>query len=101
VKSFWIGWGSLIVAGAGAFYFAKKEINADRREKYLQRQQRQHEQDMLRYGNESAQMNPSSEASSDPAPTRHVPQTEQENVHGKSKYEATAVYRSPKGDRFS
>nr|KMM67562.1 hypothetical protein CPAG_03896 [Coccidioides posadasii RMSCC 3488] len=30
IRSTWIGWGSLCVAGAGAYYFAKRSINADR-----------------------------------------------------------------------
>ncbi|KAK2602433.1 hypothetical protein N8I77_008964 [Diaporthe amygdali] len=30
VKSFWLGWGSLCVAGAGAYVVAKRSINADR-----------------------------------------------------------------------
>jgi len=30
IKSTWIGWGVLCVAGGGAYYFAKRSINADR-----------------------------------------------------------------------
>lgn len=41
--------------------------------------------------------NPSVQASQDPAPTRHA----EEEEGGKSKYEASAVFRSRKGDRFS
>ncbi|KAF3132711.1 hypothetical protein TWF703_007177 [Orbilia oligospora] len=37
VKSFWVGWGSLIVGGGAAYYFAKQSIDADRREKHMQR----------------------------------------------------------------
>jgi hypothetical protein len=44
---------------------------------------------------------PSSEASNDPAPTRHIPATEEQKVREKSKYEATEVWRGKKGDRFS
>lgn len=36
-----VGWGSLVVAGAGAYYFAKKEIDADRRAKHLEIQRKQ------------------------------------------------------------
>jgi hypothetical protein len=36
----------------------------------------------------------------EPAPTRHEPVGE-ERVREKSKYEASDVYRSRKGDRFS
>jgi len=35
VKSVWLGWGTLMVAGAGAYYFAKRDINAYRREQEL------------------------------------------------------------------
>jgi Domain of unknown function (DUF4748) len=46
--------------------------------------------------------NPSREASAhDPAPTRHAPETEGQRVAEKSKYEASEVWRSRKGDRFS
>jgi hypothetical protein len=45
--------------------------------------------------------NPSMQASQDPAPTRHAPESEGQQVGEKSKYEANAVYRSRKGDRFS
>ncbi len=44
---------------------------------------------------------PSQEATSDPAPTRHAPESEGQRVREKSKYEATEPYRSKKGDRFS
>ncbi|CAL5871290.1 uncharacterized protein PFLUO_LOCUS5540 [Penicillium psychrofluorescens] len=30
IKSTWVGWGALCVAGGGAYYFAKKSVNADR-----------------------------------------------------------------------
>lgn len=42
--------------------------------------------------------NPSVQASLDPAATRHAPEREGKE---KSKYEASDVYRSRKGDRFS
>jgi hypothetical protein len=45
--------------------------------------------------------NPSLQASQDPAPTRHAPESEGQRVGEKSKYEANEVYRSRKGDRFS
>jgi len=44
---------------------------------------------------------PSQESSGDPAPTRHAPTTEGQRVSEKSKYESSAPFRSPKGDRFS
>ena len=44
---------------------------------------------------------PSQEAASDPAPTRHAPESEGQRVREKSKYEASEPYRARKGDRFS
>jgi hypothetical protein len=43
---------------------------------------------------------PSREANIDPAPTRHAPETEAQRVGEKSKYEASEVWRSKKGDRL-
>jgi len=34
-RSVWMGWATLMVAGAGAYYLAKKDINAHRREQEL------------------------------------------------------------------
>jgi len=45
--------------------------------------------------------NPSTQANQDPAPTRHEPVGEEARAREKSKYEASDVYRSRKGDRFS
>ena len=44
---------------------------------------------------------PSEEASGDPAPTRHEPENDDQRAREKSKYEASAVYKARKGDRFS
>jgi hypothetical protein len=41
------------------------------------------------------------QANMDPAPTRHEPVDERGRAVEKSKYEASDVYRSRKGDRFS
>ncbi|KAL1596991.1 hypothetical protein SLS60_008573 [Paraconiothyrium brasiliense] len=145
------GWGTLIVAGGGAYYFAKRSINEDRARKAdLDAQKRlaqyQLEQaysqspptpkptpsNMPAYagkpytppapksvtselGKKRGVMgedkdwhtahdeagNPSQEANSDPAPTRHAPEDEAQKMREKSKYEASDVYRSRKGDRFS
>lgn len=44
---------------------------------------------------------PSTEASHDPAPTRHAPENAGQQVNEKSKYEPSEPYRTKKGDRFS
>jgi hypothetical protein len=148
------GWGTLIVAGGGAYYFAKRSINADRAAKAdIDRQKRirvfQLEQEALNshtshqnhssssdhnqtsqtekllnaapqsgmgskagagsgiagspgYGGGADESgNPSMQASHDPAPTRHEPVDKEQRAREKSKYEASDVYRSRKGDRFS
>ncbi|KAI0006927.1 hypothetical protein F4779DRAFT_594269 [Xylariaceae sp. FL0662B] len=125
VKSFWLGWGTLCAAGAGAYYFAKKGINADRAARMEESRRKKQMIESLEYsenvpskplsastmggstnGNGTpartdAVGSPSQEASSDPAPTRHAPATEGQRVVEKSKYESSVPFRSPKGDRFS
>lgn len=34
IRSTWYGWATLCVAGGGAYYFAKKSINADRQSRF-------------------------------------------------------------------
>lgn len=111
----------------GAYIFAKREINADRQSKLEQSRKRKDEVRSMEYsdnipsrplsastmggglnnnGNgaparEDSAGSPSQEISSDPAPTRHAPATEQQRVNEKSKFESNTPYRSPKGDRFS
>ncbi|KAF2024139.1 hypothetical protein EK21DRAFT_118106 [Setomelanomma holmii] len=147
VKSVYYGWATLIVAGGGAYYFAKRSINADRAAKAeADRQKRmrvfQLEQEHLNNPSSSSSSsssqsttsqllqtantqssragagsgiagspghnggaeesgNPSLQASQDPAPTRHEPLNAEGRAREKSKYEASDVYRSRKGDRFS
>ncbi|KZM19094.1 uncharacterized protein EKO05_0010238 [Ascochyta rabiei] len=156
VKSVYYGWATLIAAGGGAYYFAKKSINADRASKAEADRQKRARQFQLEqaHGLHGASTsnpassaagtssnptispnavvssnttsplsstdkqstaagirredrggdggdgtgNPSLQASADPAATRHAPQVEGGE---KSKYEASDVYRSRKGDRFS
>jgi hypothetical protein len=44
---------------------------------------------------------PSSEISEDVAPVGHAPETAEQRMMEKSKYEAAEPYRSKKGNRFS
>lgn len=104
------------VAGAGAYYFAKREINADRQAKLEQARKKNQDIRSLEYaaadpnassataddpGRTDSMGSPSQEASNDPAPTRHAPATDSQRLTDKSKYESSVPYRSPKGDRFS
>lgn len=110
-------------AGGGAYYFAKKSINADRTARFEADQRRRQIQESLEYTspNNSTKSSstgaakhtnggparadssgsPSQEATSDPAPTRHAPESEGQRVREKSKYEAAEPFRAKKGDRFS
>ncbi|KAI9784897.1 MAG: hypothetical protein M1816_000592 [Peltula sp. TS41687] len=115
VRSFWVGWGSLLVAGGTAYYFAKKAITADRAERHEAEMKRRRRQETLEYGalGQSSSSpaashrvsdfagSPSREANQEPAPTRHAPENEGQRVKEKSKYEASEPYRSKKGDRLT
>ncbi|OJJ53895.1 hypothetical protein ASPSYDRAFT_136711 [Aspergillus sydowii CBS 593.65] len=132
IRSTWVGWGTLCVAGGGAYYFAKKSINADRASRYeaeikkkaqLAAAESEHRRQAVK--NEPAAMHtpsddpsfkranqarfqnasddvasPSDEASHDPAPTRHEPDTEQDRLTEKGKYEAARPFRPPPGNRL-
>ncbi|RAL61583.1 hypothetical protein DID88_009621 [Monilinia fructigena] len=118
IKSFWVGWGSLCVAGGSAYYFAKKSINADRAARFEADQKRKRQQEALEYSGKTGGYagsatngeparsdtvgSPSQEVSTiEPAPTRHAPEGEGQRVREKSKYEPVEPFRSKKGDRFS
>lgn len=108
------------IAGGGAYYFAKKEINADRQAKLEAHRRKTVAQQSLEYGepipNQSSISSlgnanggsgqpdivglPSQEASSDPAP-RHPSTVDTERNRERNKYESSVPYRAPKGDRFS
>ncbi|TVY38935.1 hypothetical protein LOCC1_G006526 [Lachnellula occidentalis] len=123
---FRVGMGSLTVAGGGAYYFAKKSINADRAARFEESEKRRRQvQASLEYsstapsktssssamGGSAAKStndgpavssgSPSQEATLDPAPTRHAPETEGQRVMEKSKYETATPFKATKGDRFS
>jgi len=118
VRSVGYGWLVLVGAGGGAYFFAKRSINADREARHAKEMERRALQNRLQetdyiksHTKKSAPSNggangdnaaePSREASIDPAPTRHAPETEAQRVGEKSKYEASEVWRSKKGDRLS
>lgn len=102
------GWGILCLAGGGAYYFAKRSINADREERAALVEQRRQQRERLRVtetalrdskihsDDAQAPRAPNAEhpQSRDPVPVEHA----QESA---SKFEAKAPWRSRKGDRFS
>lgn len=132
IRSTWLGWGTLCVAGGGAYYFAKKSINADRASRFeaeikkkaqLAAVEAEHRRQTVknepaaihtpsddpsfkranqaRFQNASDDVaSPSDEASHDPAPTRHEPDTEQDRLTEKGKYEAARPFRPPPGNRL-
>ncbi|KAE8150165.1 hypothetical protein BDV25DRAFT_129769 [Aspergillus avenaceus] len=125
-----VGWGTLCVAGGGAYYFAKKSINADRAARFeaeskkkaqLAQMEAEHRRqsvanDRVPTPSESPSLkranmarfqsatddagSPSAEASHDPAPTRHEPESEADRVLEKGKYEAARPFRPPPGNRL-
>lgn len=121
------GMGALCVAGGGAYYFAKKGINADRAARFEAEQKRKGIQQRLeaKYDDSPATRtrkpksqtdpnsgthntkgldhagSPSSEISEDAAPVGHAPVDTEQRMRERSKYEAAEPYRSKKGDRFS
>ncbi|OAA45370.1 hypothetical protein ISF_09603 [Cordyceps fumosorosea ARSEF 2679] len=110
--------------GAGAYYFAKREINADRKAKLEAHRQKRQDIRAMEYGpsqpmipsengvataaNSSTKPDyagsPSAESSNDPSPAgqdlgiESAAKREKEDV---SPYESKVGYRSRKGDRFS
>jgi hypothetical protein len=121
----------LCVAGGGAYYFAKKSINADRAARHeaeakKQARLRRLEQNAtpstadqtytkpkkvktdLEGGGAGARGkgldrggDPSSDARVDVAAGGHSPETMDQKIRERSKYEAAEPYRSKKGDRLS
>jgi Domain of unknown function (DUF4748) len=122
-----LGWGVLCVAGGGAYYFAKREINADRAARHQAEMQKKSRiarlENSSSIGSSSSSNsksrgdgshvepsnmkgldhagNPSSEISEDMAPVGHAPENAEQRTREKSKYEAAEPYRSKKGNRFS
>ncbi|MCJ1480543.1 hypothetical protein MMC06_000698 [Schaereria dolodes] len=113
IRSTWIGWGTLIAAGGGAYFFAKRSINADKKARHEADMKRRRLVESLEYSASHTPPkehhhkatdhagNPSEEATTDPAPTRHPPENEEQRIMEKSKYEASQPFRAKKGDRFS
>ena len=102
-------------AGGGAYVFAKRSVNADKKARHEEEMKRRRLKDTLDaefyakppspkqgykkphdYAN-----SPSTEACHDPAPTEHPLENGGIQAQGKGKYVATKPYKSKKGDRFS
>lgn len=77
------------LAGAGAYYFAKQEINADRKSKLEQMRQKRMANHEMEFGSDTEKQ-PSTSTAADGTPLRSP-----------SRFESTQTYKSTKGDRFS
>lgn len=102
-------------AGGGAYVFAKRSVNADkkaRHEEEMKRRRLKESLDAEYYSKPSSPKHshrktpdhassPSTEASNDPAPSEHAAENGSRKIEEESKYVATKTYRSRKGDRFS
>ncbi|KAL9100819.1 MAG: hypothetical protein Q9163_003849 [Psora crenata] len=105
------------VAGGGAYYFAKRSVNADRAARHEEDLKRQRLKQSLEAEYNSRSLpprenhhrkshdhagSPSSEATHDPAPGGPTaPVNPHDNRLLEDKYLAKSPYRAKKGDRFS
>lgn len=123
IRSLWYGWGVLCVAGGGAYYFAKKSVNADRMARFEADQKkkarlRRLEASSIPFNDTSTTPkaksknpsdstrldhagDPSSEISEEAAAVGHAPVNSEQKLRERSKYEAAEPYRSKPGDRLS
>jgi hypothetical protein len=103
------------LAGGGAYVFAKRSVNAERNTRHEEDMKRRRLKDSLeaeflskppspKHRHHKAQdhaSSPSTEASNDPAPSEHPPESTGLKADDGIKYLAAKPYRSKKGDRFS
>ncbi|KAI6246885.1 hypothetical protein HI914_05208 [Erysiphe necator] len=106
VKSFWVGWGALCIAGGGAYYFAKKSINADKMARFEAEQKRKRFQNSIDHPSTKTttqHSDNSQDCKGNLSSTKIKPDSEsgKEAEGEKSKYEPVQPFRSLKGDRFS
>lgn len=99
-----------IPAGGGAYYFAKKQIHADRQSKLEEHRRKRHEQQSYEYSGQAPSEghgvpnksdtagSPSFDAADDPAPTQHPPAKDDDSQRT---FQSKVPYKSTKGDRFS
>lgn len=103
------------LAGGGAYVFAKRSVNADKKARHEEEMKRRRLKDALdaeflsqppssKHTHRKAQdhaSSPSAEASTDPAPSEHPTDNENKKTVETNQYLAKKPYRSKKGDRFS
>ena len=105
----------MMPAGGGAYVFAKRSVNADKKARHEEELKRRRLKDALdaesyakppihRQGHKKPldhANSPSTEASNDPAPTEHSLGNGGHTAQEERNYVATKPYKSRKGDRFS
>lgn len=90
-----------MAAGGGAYYFAKRSINADRHERAEAEEKRRQTMQRLQYGNPPPAKKTKGSGSS-PGTQAHDGDVSPGSGHvDEPKYESKEPYRSRKGDRFS
>ena len=102
-------------AGGGAYIFANRSVNADKKVRHEEELKRRRLKDALdaefyakppspKQGHKKPHdhaNSPSTEASHDPAPTEHPLEIGGHKAQEERNYVATKPYKSKKGDRFS
>ncbi|KAJ5517848.1 hypothetical protein N7453_000270 [Penicillium expansum] len=130
IRSTWMGWGTLCLAGGGAYYFAKQSINADRQARFeaeikRKAQMKQMENEHKRQAQLASTPPPGNDTSSKRAsmarfqnaprrcrlaqcrsflrPGTYPARTFDRDrpCVGEGKYETAQPYRPPSGNRFS
>ncbi|MCJ1398965.1 hypothetical protein MMC11_002167 [Xylographa trunciseda] len=105
IRSTWLGWGALCVAGGGSYYFAKRSINADRASRHEADMRRKRLTEQLEFNamheppaakSQHKATDPAASPSDEPIEDPLAPEKT-----AKSKYEPKELYRAKKGDRFS
>lgn len=90
------------LAGAGAYYVAKREINAERASKYQELQKRKLEQERLEYSSHSTLPTSPPQADTNTAAGEDtVKDPATGRPPGVSPYAGSEPYKNRKGDRFA
>ena len=105
----------MLQAGGGAYVFAKRSVNAEKKARFEEELKRRRLKDALdiefyakppsptqgRRTPHDRVNSPSTEASHDSAPTEHPLEDGGHRVQEEENYLATKPYKSKKGDRFT
>ncbi|KAF6218932.1 hypothetical protein HO133_005475 [Letharia lupina] len=108
-------WLGCLDPGGGAYVFAKRSVNADKKARHEEEMKRRRLKDALdaefyakppspKQGHKRPHdhaNSPSTEASHDPAPTEHPLENGGTKDQEEARYVASKPYKSKKGDRFS